>query len=48
MHRDDSKVLACSNGDRILFIRDNQGQIFVLAPPDMETFLADFEKRMPE
>ena len=46
MHRNHRKVNLCSTGDEVLFIEDKQGNIFMLAPPNLNNFLEDFQMRM--
>lgn len=45
MHRNNQKILACSKGDKVLLVQGGDGEVFVLAPPDLQTFLDDFHKR---
>ncbi len=48
MHRNGKRVFVCSIGDEVLLVEGKNGDILLLAPPDTERFLQEFEHRIRE
>ncbi len=48
MHRNGKKIFVCSVGEEVLLVEGKNGDILLLAPPDAERFLQEFDHRMQD
>ncbi len=46
MHKNGKRIFVCSVGDEVILVEGRNGDILLLAPPNAERFLREFEQRM--